>query len=176
MPLSIPRPLLIVVAIVLVLGVASCGLGLLRGREADPEPTQLGLSLPRVGAEAITATGFGGGSCNRSGTTISVSGGLTGGCQLSIRPQPLRPRELVLQVSGGDATVVVEQRVQGREASSEPESVEAGDPIELTVAGTDELRIRIRCTCTLTVVGAPAAAAWAAGSRAGSRRSPRSGG
>jgi hypothetical protein len=163
LPSLLPRPLRILLIVVIVLGIVSCGIGFARGRidsepSTSPTPTfkPIDLGLRRVLGDAIDTEPFGSGDCSPalvdSAVVISVTSGLLGGgCQLSVQPDAFRPRELVLRVGGGAANVRVEQTVQGRSGSSEEKSVSAGEAIEMTVAGSDELRIYVSCGCTLTV-------------------------
>src|SRR3954451_5663426 len=101
--MNVPRPLLVVVLVIIVLGVVSCGVGVIRGRVENGDPTP---------APTARFSGFGdtpvppgdvraGAGCTRSDPLITVAGS----CVLTIDPQSLRPRSLVLRVTSGSVDI-----------------------------------------------------------------------
>ncbi|HEV8516307.1 MAG TPA: hypothetical protein VGQ47_01550 [Candidatus Limnocylindrales bacterium] len=157
--MNLPRPLLIVVLVISVLGALSCGLGVLRGPEKRPAETpdasgraradSLPLLAPRrVRAEEVAASPSA--ACSRSGSVITV----TGTCTITVARAGFRPGKLVLTVGGGAfvAARVTEVRQPQRTVSTD-ETFGPGRTFDVTSSGSGDTALVVECasTCTLTV-------------------------
>src|SRR6476646_9609087 len=139
--MNVPRPLLVVVVVIVILGVVSCGAGVIRGRmdAAGPAPTPSaqfeGFGDSAVPPRDVSESGSG---CSRSGALISVSGS----CVLAIDPQSLRPRSLRLRATSGTTDIVVTQIIRGETHASDPDSLSVGDDdAKISVAGTSPVNV-----------------------------------
>ena len=153
--MNVPRPLLVVVVVIIILGVVSCGAGVIRGRidAAGTSPTP-SVQFEGFGDSAVSqrdVTTDTGGGCNRSGALISVSGS----CRLTVDPQSLRPRSLRLIATIGTADIVVTQSIRGETPSSDVHALHVGDdPVEISIAGTSPVDITVSCvSCQVQIQG-----------------------
>ena len=148
--MNIPRPLLVVVVVIIVLGVIACGAGVIRGRMEDGDPTPPptrrfeGFGDTPIPRRDVRFTG----SCsNADALTVNVSGL----CSTTLEPRFLRPRKLLVTVGGADVTVSVFQEIRGNN-ESQTDDVDEGKVVEVAVAGTSPVTVQFNCpiACTLT--------------------------
>jgi hypothetical protein len=146
--LDVPKPILIVVIIVIALGVVSCAVGGLRG--ATEGPPALGdnpfdfenlLDPQPIRAAELGLAGVNGGSCQRAGAVIQVAGT----CQVLVEGRILPPRELRVRIDSGTANVVVRQEVRGEVETSDPESFTPGETFDVSGGGTNDVEVFVAC-------------------------------
>jgi hypothetical protein len=146
--MNVPRPLLVVVVVIIVLGVIACGAGVIRGRmengDATPEPTRRfeGFGDSAIPRREVTF----GGDCENDPDDESVA--VNGTCATTLEPRFLRPRKLIVTVSGGDVNVTVRQEIRGKR-ETQSDTVDNGDEVEVAVAGTSPVSVFFSCTCSL---------------------------
>ncbi|MFL5674985.1 MAG: hypothetical protein ACJ779_08265 [Chloroflexota bacterium] len=154
--MNVPRPLLVVVVVIVILGITSCGAGVVRGRldAAGPTaaPTTLfrGLSDEPVPRRDVRIDALDGGSCNESGTPVTVT--VATHCLMTVDPRSLRPRTLRLDAVGPPIFVVVGQEIRG-ERHTKDKLFPVSGVIEVSVAGTTPVTVDVSCSCTLTFPG-----------------------
>jgi hypothetical protein len=152
--MNVPRPLLVVVVVIIILGVVSCGVGVIRGRmdAARPAPTP-SVQFEGFGDSAVPARDVrSAGDCGRNGADLTISGT----CVLTVDPQSLRPRSLRLLPISGTATVVVTQSIRGETQTSDPDSLSTGESAaKISVAGTSPVNVILSCvtTCQVQIQG-----------------------
>ncbi len=146
--LDVPKPIIIVVIIVIALGVVSCAVGGLRGAtEGEPaladNPFDFeGLLDPQpIRAAELGLAGVNGGDCQRAGAVIQVSGT----CRLLVEARILPPRELRVRVDSGTAIVVVRQEVRGEVETSPDEDFSFGEIFDVSGGGTDDIQVFVAC-------------------------------
>ena len=155
---DVPRPLLILIVVIVILGVVSCGAGVFRGLDEDPPPAPsdrpLGdvINAP-VNRRDVDVRGIDGGSCSRSGATVSISGD----CLLTVEPQVIRPRVLRFEVINNPVDVTVRQEIDGRLEPDDPETKTFftfnDDEFEISVAGSSPVFALLECgACDLRVI------------------------
>ena len=153
--MNVPRPLLVGVVVIVILGVVSCGAGVIRGRMDAAGPTHTpSVQFEGFGGSAVPSgdvTTDGNGGCARNGALITISGM----CMLTVDPQSLRPRTLRLIATSGTAVVVVTQSIRGETKQSDPDSLDVGDPAdEISVAGTSPVNVILSCvSCQVQIQG-----------------------
>ena len=143
--MNVPRPLLVLVMIIIVLGVLSCGAGAVRGLHEDtatPAPMTDGLINGLVSPDEVELTG----NCSIiAGPAINV----VSTCALTMDPQALRPRKLHLVVASGTVLVTASQQIRGELRSSEPTTRSVGDDVEddvdVSVAGSSPVVVKLGC-------------------------------
>jgi hypothetical protein len=141
--MNVPRPLLVVVVVIIVLGVIACGAGVIRGRMDAGRPKQTpsvqfdGFGDSKVPSRDVAVVGSG---CDRSGAVITI----TTTCLLIADPQSIRPRTLHLDVTSGSVKAVVAQQIRGETRTSDP-NPDPTDPIEVSVSGTSPVRVTLNC-------------------------------
>lgn len=157
--MNVPKPLLVVVVVIIVLGVLSCGVGVIRGIQDSsatpaPPPTPTPFVLPDGVIEApvpsgdVTSSAVPSSSCTIAGPDITISTD----CRLIVNPQAFQPRKLFLQVMSGFVTIVVRQEIRGELRESDPDSKLVGT-FEISVSGSSPVFVDVECTsCTLKVV------------------------
>jgi len=146
---EIPKPILIVVIVVIALGVVSCAIGGLRGLTDGPPAADQdlidrfdGFLDPRpIPAAELGLAGLNGGSCNRVGAIIQVSGT----CRLLVDARIFPPRELRVRIDSGNATVVVRQEVQGEVETTDPEGFGFADVFDVSGGGTNDVEVFVAC-------------------------------
>ncbi len=151
--MNVPRPLLVVVVVIIVLGVIACGAGVIRGRidatGPTPRPTPQfdGFGDSSVPPRDVTDVGDG---CDRTGAVVTI----TGGCLLRVDPQSLRPRSLRLRVTNGSVDVVVQQSIRGYTRTSDSDSFSVGQQAKISVAGTSPVDVILTCgSCQVQISG-----------------------
>ena len=153
--MNVPRPLLVVVVVIIILGVVSCGAGVIRGRldAAGPSPAPSvrfeGFSDRAVPRRDVTIEAISG-SCTESGVPVKVT--VTSQCRLTVDPRSLLPRKLKLAAAGAPIFVVVRQDIRG-ETRTKDKLFLTDDTIEVSVAGTSPVIVDVSCSCTLTFQG-----------------------
>lgn len=155
---DVPRPLLILIVVIVILGVVSCGAGVFRGLNEDPPPNPSdaavdGFVEAPVRRQDVRVEGVGGGSCSRLGPTISISSD----CLLTVEPQAIRPRVLRLQVLNDPVDVTVRQEIDGELQPDDPETktfnVFNDEDFEISIAGTSPIFVRLECgSCDLGII------------------------
>jgi hypothetical protein len=154
--MKIPRPLLILIVIIVILGVLSCGVGVFRGSrsEATPAPGDAA-GQAHVGSlidgpvhiEDIT------GLCVDA-TNLRIS--FTTSCGLSVRPVALLPRVLKLRPTSGTVTVSVRQEIKGTLQPDSPETKDFPpfDDVKISVSGSTPVLVSLTClgTCELDIL------------------------
>jgi len=155
---DVPRPLLILVIVIILIGVVACGAGVIRGRmdAAGPSPTPStrfdGFGDSTVPPKDVKIEPDGG-SCSAS-TGDPVTVGISGHCLMTINPRSLLPRRLQL-TAGGDVTVTVTQKIRGEDHSKD-KGFSDGQTIEASVAGTSPVRVAFDCvSCSVTFPSFP---------------------
>jgi hypothetical protein len=152
---NVPRPLLVLVVVIIVLGVLSCGAGVFRGIQEDtatPAP-MTGLITAPVPPGDVSVSTPNGGTCSIAGSVITVGSN----CRVTVDPQTFRPRKLYLGVATGTLTAVVRQEIRGRLQSSNSESPASGT-FSISVAGSSPVLVDLTClspSCGLTVRASP---------------------
>jgi hypothetical protein len=153
--MNVPRPLLVVVVVIVILGVVACGAGVIRGRmdAAGPTPPPTaqfgGFGEARVPSRDVRAIG---GGCSRTDASADIA--ISGTCLLRIDPQSLRPRSLRLIATFGNVdSVVVTQTIRGETRTSDPDSFGVGDdPVKISVAGTSPVDVNLSCgSCSVQI-------------------------
>jgi hypothetical protein len=164
--MNIPRPLLIVIIVIVILGVVSCGAGVFRGLNEDPNPSpenaggEAGLDNvdPRPVPPAdvrVTA-----GTCSISdqdsdGVVDDIT--ISSFCDLTIEGQVLLPRVLRLSVASNafPGVMAVQQEIDGRMQPDPPENKSATSGVkEVSASGLGPVKIRISCgSCLLRISG-----------------------
>jgi hypothetical protein len=144
------------VVVIVILGVVSCGAGVIRGRmdAAGPPPTPSarfeGFGDSAVPSRDVTTDQNGG--CTRNDPVITVSGT----CVLTVDPQSLRPRSLRLLPTSGTVVVVVTQSIRGETKASDPDSLSTGEAAaKISVAGTSPVNVILSCvsSCQVQILG-----------------------
>jgi hypothetical protein len=155
--MNVPRPLLVVVIVIIVLGVVACGVGFARGRlengRPTPDPTTRfeGVSDQTVPRRDVRIVALDGGTCSEAGNPVKVT--VANHCRMTIEPRSLRPRKLRLDVAGPPYLVVVTQEIRGS-VQSKDKSFTTNDTVEVSVAGTSPVVVDFSCSsCTLTFPG-----------------------
>ena len=167
---KIPKPLLIVIIIIVILGVVSCGAGVIRGLTDGPEPSASdaagdgGPGLPSVKAGDVTVSAASGvlfSSCSKTNedgeapaTDASPVDDITisNACDLTIAGQFL-PQVLRMTLDA-DSDIAVQQEIGGRlqPDSLEFEDLDAGDAVDISVTGLGQAHFRINCgSCLLRI-------------------------
>jgi len=152
--MNVPRPLLVVVVVIIVLGVIACGAGVIRGRIDAASPTATpatrfeGFGNSAVPARDVRIQAFDGGTCSGSGDPVTVS--IADKCRFTIDPRSLGPRRLQVSGAGAPYNVLVKQDIRGEERSKDKTFFSDG-LVEVSVAGTSPVVVEFRCTsCTMT--------------------------
>jgi hypothetical protein len=86
-------------------------------------------------------TGVNGGSCNRFGAVIQVSGD----CRILVEARILPPRELRVRVESGTAVVVAVQEVRGELQVSDPEDFSPFQVFDVSGGGTNDIQVFVDC-------------------------------
>jgi hypothetical protein len=156
---NIPKPLLVVIVIIIVLGVLSCGVGAIRGiQDANPTPAPFptptpfvlpdGVITARVPEGDVSASASPSTNCSIAGVVITV----ISSCQLTVDPVAFLPRKLFLNVTSGPVAIVVRQVIRGQMQHSDSETKPFG-VFEISVSGSSPVFVDIGCvSCTLEVV------------------------
>ncbi len=161
---AIPRPLLIVVIVLLVLGVASCALGLAGGRDrgdSNQQKTELSgdaftsfLKTIMPAPPSVASATLIPAACapiQSSSSTLVTAGNP---CTVIIGPTDDLRRRLRLTVSSGVVTIDITQDVSGNQQTSAPTVPQNGeDTIEVVVGRRAGASMLIRClvaSCTLS--------------------------
>ncbi|MET0772492.1 MAG: hypothetical protein ABWZ82_05355 [Candidatus Limnocylindrales bacterium] len=155
--MRLPRPLLIAVVVIIVLGVASCGVSIV-SLDDDPGDPRSGLTefldglmpgTPPVELDTTTAPCL-------VGEELRIDTGAT--CQVTILPTGDLRRELVLRVTAGRVRFDVDQVVGGRSIDSGPEVVPTSDgqrEVSVVVQREDSAGLALACLlpvdCVLAV-------------------------
>jgi len=149
---NVPRPLLVLVLVIVILGVASCGVGVIRGRmdAAGPTPAAVkqfdGVGESVILRKDVTFTG----DCPNDPGDLTVA--VSGTCQTVIEPRFLRSQKLKVTPSGGNVVVTVSQKIRG-ETKQQSDTVNNGDLVDVAVAGTSPVTIAFSCICSLIFSG-----------------------
>lgn len=157
--MNIPKPLLVVVVIIIVLGVLSCGVGAIRGiQDANPTPAPFPTPTPFVLPDGVITAPVPEGDVSASAspsTNCSIAGVLitvASGCRLTVDPVAFLPRKLFLKVTSGSVTIVVSQFIRDHLRSSDADTKLFG-VFEISVSGSSPVFVDIGCgSCTLEVV------------------------
>lgn len=141
---GIPRPLLIVVLILVVLGALSCTAAGFKG-PPDRDDLHLPFDAEPIAASEIGATG----SCTKQGVEITV----TTACELTVPAQQFPPSELRLRVVAGSVSVTVFQVIRG-EVHEQNDSFDGGERFEISAAGERDVRVSLVCllSCRLEIL------------------------
>lgn len=153
--MKIPRPLLVVIVIIVILGVVSCGAGVFRGVNEETEPDA---------SSAASDAGFDG-LINGPVEPQDISGPcldnvhklitVNTSCELNVEPVALLPRVLKLQVSSGTVFVSVRQEIRGKlqPGSPQTEDFSPSETLEISVSGSTPVIVTLTCfgTCVLDV-------------------------
>jgi hypothetical protein len=159
---KIPKPLLIVVIIIVILGVVSCGAGVFRGLTEGDQPSASNAGADFKGvingpflAEDINVIG---GDCTVSTTPARIS--IPSSCQLMLEPVALLPRVLKIEIdptsSDDSVDVTVRQQVNDETQTPPAETLEpvSQDPdFEISVAGSTPVFVKLDCSSCLLNVG-----------------------
>ena len=170
---KIPKPLLIVIVIIVILGVVSCGAGVFRGLTEEDKPAASGaadktafgkLELPSVKAEDVTVSDASGvflSSCSKTdedGESPQVDASpidditISTACDVTVEGQFL-PQVLRMTLVSSTA-IAVQQELDGRLQPDSPEFEDRGDgaSVDVSVTGTGQAHFRIRCgSCVLRI-------------------------
>lgn len=158
--MKIPKPLLIVIVVIVILGVVSCGAGVLRGVNQEPKPnasTAAGgfggvINGPLDPRDIVVA----GGNCTVSGAQITIPSV----CDLRLEPVALLPRVLKLEIDASSTDdsvkVTVEQVIDGETRSGDdtvsPNGTATPD-IKVSVAGSSPISVTLECgSCVLDII------------------------
>jgi hypothetical protein len=162
--MNIPRPLLIVIVVIVILGVVSCGAGVFRGLNEDPHPAPEdagaksgfdGLIKEPVPLGDIKIAG---GDCSFSevdsdGVAHAIS--VPSSCFFRVEPKALIPRVLKLEATSGSAVVSVQQTIDGKPEPSPPKStaIPSSGDLEISVSGSSPVEVTISCafSCILRI-------------------------
>jgi hypothetical protein len=138
---NIPKPLLVVIVIIIVLGVLSCGAGALRGSQDAGDPTPGPGGGGAFGGQVAPA------DIELTGDCSFIPGAITvpSNCHLTMHPQAFIPRKLRLVVALAAAVVTVSQVIQNDLRSSEPTTRNPGQDIEVSVAGSSPVVVDVLC-------------------------------
>jgi hypothetical protein len=160
---KIPKPLLIFIVIIVILGVVSCGAGVFRGLTEDPQPApeNAGAGLKGVingpfRAEDINVIG---GDCTVSTTPARIT--IPSSCQLRLEPVALLPRVLKVEINSTsadtDVDVTVSQEIDGKIQSPDTETIPRKPnqvpDFEISAAGSSPVFVTLSCSsCVLDIV------------------------
>jgi hypothetical protein len=154
---DVPRPLLILVIVIIVLGVVACGIGVARGRLDAAGPTdtpavQFGsFGEARVPARDVRAISSG---CSRA-SFDAVDIDVSGSCVLRIDPQSLRPRSLFLRATSGSVTASITQKVRNETPTSDSDTLSSGiEGTKISIAGTSPVDVNLSCfgSCSVQIL------------------------
>jgi hypothetical protein len=165
---KIPKPLLIVIIIIVILGVVSCGAGVFRGltegnqTEASDAAGDGGLGLPSVKAGDVTVSAVSGGfppsSCsktNEDGESTDIDETpidditISTACDVTVEGQ-LLPQVLRMTIDSS-ANIAVQQEIGGRLQPDPLEFQELDDDeaVDISVTGLGQAHFRISCSSCL---------------------------
>jgi hypothetical protein len=162
---KIPKPLLIVIVIIVILGVVSCGAGVFRGLTEGDKPAASdaagvdGLAAPSVAATDVTVRPpDNGSSCSKKdedsdGLVDDIT--MSESCDVFIKGQFL-PHVLRLGVASVSSDISVQQEIDGKLQPDDPdgEDVDVGDIVEISATGLGEIHVRINCdSCLFRIAG-----------------------
>jgi hypothetical protein len=158
----LPRPLIVVLVIIIVLSVVGCGVSLLRGGEqgsSDPERQDelrngdVGNIFSRLAppSEPLALT-----SANTSCLNSSGNLQFTGTCTVTIPPTDDLRRQLLLRPTAGSMGMQVSGFTNGEPFNSNNETVNAGsDDGSLVLARNDFATVTLNCPIGCTVLVNP---------------------
>ena len=156
----IPKPLLIVIVVIVILGVVSCGAGVFRGlNEGDqPSASDAGAGFKGVLNGPVKAEDIRG-DCSvdvqQSQITVNSS------CQLRLEPVALLPRVLKIEINSSSADpgvdVTVSQEIDGKIQSPDTKTISSNSSqapdFEVSAAGSSPVFVTLSCSsCVLDVV------------------------
>lgn len=159
--MKIPKPLLILIIIIVILGVLSCSAGVIRGfnKESDPDPgsvrSQLGFDQDPIPVPLSDVRLIGCTLSNQDGDEFSDDIAISGSCNVTIEDQFFRSRVLRLWVLSIAlfGPISVQQEIDGEFQPRPPKTKDFnnGGLLEISASGVGAVHVRINCTCTLSV-------------------------
>jgi hypothetical protein len=159
--MKIPKPLLILIVIIVILGVLSCSAGVIRGfnEEAPPSPEHAG---SEAGFDQdpipVPLADVGLSDCSRSdqdGDGLTDDIAISSSCDVTIENQFFRSRVLRLWVLsiGFLGPISVQQEIDGEYQPDPPKTkgFNNGGLLEISASGVGAVHVRIKCSCILSV-------------------------
>ena len=159
--MKIPKPLLILIIIIVILGVLSCSAGVIRGfdNESDPDPgsvrSRLGFDQDPIPVPLSDVRLIGCSLSNQDGDGLNDDIAISSSCDVTIENQFLRSRVLRLWVLsiGLFGTISVQQEIDGefQPRSPKTKAFSNGGLLEISASGVGAVHVLVNCTCTLSV-------------------------
>jgi hypothetical protein len=155
--MKVPRPLLILVVVIVVLGVVACTVGLARDNDSsgdrpsgDSQHSVEDFFGPRnvPAAEASLSSG-----CSLVNVSNEPHFKFTNDCTITVQPRGIFSRILRMVRVSGTPVVSVTSNIRGDETTTDPEGPD-GNRIEVSIGGDSPVVINITScgTCDLRVV------------------------
>jgi hypothetical protein len=155
--MQVPRPLLILIVVIVILGVVACTIGVARDNDEPASGPNAGDRQavedffgprPVPAAEASLSPG-----CSR----VTVAGQphfqFNGSCTITVEPRGIFSRVLRMVVVSGTPLVSVTSNIRGDETTTDPEGPD-GNRIEVSIGGDSPVITNVSCfgSCDLRVV------------------------